>query len=219
MVCTLFVVLVCCLITPRLSPLYLFFYEEKRLLVFLSQNTTSFRSHWPTLKTSRDINSNETREENDINRRIFSVRITRARLVSFYSPLCASRERQRRSILAFSLVFFVRFGKNASHWRRRISISKDVKHNARLYYDRDSIRTHIREKETDDLRVITTVITKECLEIIPTIRTRRWCAAHNLDWCCVACVRPASLQTRPACASSASKREWILPRGYKSSVR
>ena len=122
---------------------------------------------------------------------------------------------------AFSLFFvlFV-FGKNSALcWRRRISISKDVKHNARLYYDRDSIHTYIREKETDDLRVITTVITKECLEIIPTIRTRRWCAAHNLDWCCVACVRPASLQTRPACASSASKREWILPRGYKSSVR
>ena len=206
-----------CLITLRLSPLYLFFYEEKRL-VFLSQNTKSFRSHWPTLKTSRDINSNETRKKNDINRRIFSVRITRARLVSFYSLLCTSRERQRRSILAFSLVFLFVLGKML-HWRRRISISKDVKHNARLYYDRDSIHTYIREKETDDLRVITTVITKECLEIIPTIRTRRWCAAHNLDWCCVACVRPASLPTRPACASSASKREWILPRGYKSSVR
>lgn len=51
-----------CLITLRLSPLYLFFYEEKRL-VFLSQNTKSFRSHWPTLKTSRDINSNETRKK------------------------------------------------------------------------------------------------------------------------------------------------------------
>jgi hypothetical protein len=95
-----------CLITLRLSPLYLFFYEEKRL-VFLSQNTKSFRSHWPTLKTSRDINSNETREENDINRRIFSVRITRARLVSFYSLLCASRERQRRSILGHFLLFFL----------------------------------------------------------------------------------------------------------------
>ena len=97
-----------CLITPRLPPLYLFFYEEKRL-VFLSQNTKSFRSHWPTLKTSRDINSNETRKKNDINRSIFSVRITRARLVSFYSLHCTSRERQRRSILAFSLVFFCSF--------------------------------------------------------------------------------------------------------------
>ena len=109
MVCTLFVVLVIvCRITPRHSPLYRFFYEEKRLLVFLSQNTTSFRSHWPTLKTSRDINSNETREENDINREeLFRAHHSCARLVSFYSPLCASRERQRRSILGHFLLFFL----------------------------------------------------------------------------------------------------------------
>ena len=208
-----------CLITLRLSPLYLFFYEEKRL-VFLSQNTKSFRSHWPTLKTSRDINSNETREENDINRRIFSVRITLLRVSFLFIHLCVHLESVKDGQFSgiFSC-FFCSFWEKCKSLAAANFISKDVKHNARLYYDRDSIRTHIREKETDDLRVITTVITKECLEIIPTIRTRRWCAAHNLDWCCVACVRPASLQTRPACASSASKREWILPRGYKSSVR
>jgi len=121
-----------CLITPRLSPLYLFFYEEKRL-VFLSQNT-SFRSHGPTLKTSRDINSNETREENDINRRIFSVRITLLRVSFLFIHLCVHLESVKDGQFSgISLVFFVRFGKNASHWRRRISISKDVKHtNARL---------------------------------------------------------------------------------------
>ena len=136
-----------------------------------------------------------------------------------FSIFCIHLESVKDGQFSHFLLFFLFVLGKMLHWRRRISISKDVKHNARLYYDRDSIHTYIREKETDDLRVITTVITKECLEIIPTIRTRRWCAAHNLDWCCVACVRPASLQTRPACASSASKREWILPRGYKSSVR
>lgn len=119
---------------------------------------------------------------------------------------------------AFSLFFVCLFWEKCFTGGGEFPYLK-TSNNARLYYDRDSIHTYIREKETDDLRVITTIITKECLEIIPTIRTRRWCAAHNLDWCCVACARLASLQTRPACASSASKREWILPRGYKSSVR
>ena len=76
--------------SETLSFIYLFFYEEKRL-VFLSQNT-SFRSHWPTLKTSRDINSNETREENDINRRIFSVRITLLRVSFLFIHLCVHLE-------------------------------------------------------------------------------------------------------------------------------
>ena len=155
MVCALFVMIVIVLVLLR-ETLCLSSFMKKRL-VFFSQKTKSFRSHWPTLKTSRDINSNEPRKKNDINRDISSVCITRARLVSFYSLLCTSRERQRRSILAFSLVFFVCvWEKCFTCWRRRISISKDVKHNALLYYDRDSIHTYIREKETDDLRVITT---------------------------------------------------------------
>jgi hypothetical protein len=86
------------------------------------------------LKTSRDINSNETREENGINRRIFSVRITLLRVSFLFIHLCVHLESVKDGQFSgiFS-VFFVRFGKNASHWRRRISISKDVKHtNARL---------------------------------------------------------------------------------------
>ena len=108
---TLFVMIVIVFVLLR-ETLFSFFYEETARIFESKHKIISLT--WPTLKTSRDINSNETREENDINRRIFSVRITRARLVSFYSLLCASRERQRRSILAFSLVFFVCFGKNAS---------------------------------------------------------------------------------------------------------
>ena len=71
-----------CLITLRLSPLYLFFYEEKRL-VFLSQNTKSFRSHWPTLKTSFRYQFERESQINGINREISSVYITDKRLASF----------------------------------------------------------------------------------------------------------------------------------------
>ena len=120
-----------CLITLRLSPLYLFFYEEKRL-VFLSQNTKSFRSHWPTLKTSRDINSNETREENDINRRIFSVRITLLRVSFLFIHLCVHLESVKDGQFSHFLLFFLFVLGKMLHWRRRISISKDVKHNARF---------------------------------------------------------------------------------------
>ena len=56
----------------------------------------------------------------------------------------------------FSCVFVCVWEKCFTLLAAAISISKDVKHNARLYYDRDSIHTYIREKETDDLRVITT---------------------------------------------------------------
>ena len=55
----------------------------------------------------------DPRRKRHQSKNLFRAHHSFARLVSFYSPLCASRERQRRSILAFSLVFFVRFGKNA----------------------------------------------------------------------------------------------------------
>ena len=97
-----------CLITPRLSPLYLFFYEEKRLLVFLSQNTTSFRSHWPTLKTSRDINSNETCKKTTSIERTFPC-VSLARVSFLFIHFCVHLESVKDGQFSHFLLFFCSF--------------------------------------------------------------------------------------------------------------
>jgi hypothetical protein len=70
--------------------LFSFFYEETARIFESKHKIISLT--WPTLKTSRDINSNETREENDINRRIFSVRITLLRVSFLFIHLCVHLE-------------------------------------------------------------------------------------------------------------------------------
>jgi len=110
-VCTLFVMIVIVFVFLR-ETLFSFFYEETARIFESKHKIISLT--WPTLKTSRDINSNETCKKTTSIERTFPC-VSLARVSFLFIHFCStSRERQRRSILAFSLGFFCCFGKNAS---------------------------------------------------------------------------------------------------------
>ena len=106
MVCTLFVVLVCVLLL-RDSLLYISSFMKKYGSYFWVK-TNIISLAWANFEDiSRYQFERDPRRKRHQSKDLFRAHHSFARLVSFYSPLCASRERQRRSILGHFLLFFL----------------------------------------------------------------------------------------------------------------